>query len=98
MCSFSTGGLETHCYLEGVIDPPLETSEGTNHNNSCSEPVPESLEADITIYFFNLGANWGAAASLVEDGDHGVSRVGNKGAEDTSPITRDKGDHELEVL
>lgn len=90
--------METHSYLEGVIDPPLETSEGTDHNNSCSESVPESLEADITIYFCNLGANWGAAASLVEDGDHGISRVGNKSAEDTSPITRDEGDHELEVL
>ena len=37
VCSLSTGGLEADSHLEGVIDPPLETSEGSNHEDSDSE-------------------------------------------------------------
>jgi len=46
---FASGRLETGSDLEGVIDPPLETSEGTNHENSSSETNPESLETNLLI-------------------------------------------------
>ena len=96
--SFASGGLETASDLEGVIDPPLETGEGTNHDDSCTETVPETLETDFTVDFLNLLASWSIAVSLVEDGDHGVSGVRHNSAEDTSPVTRQEGDHELGAL
>jgi hypothetical protein len=76
----------------------LETSEGTDHNNSCSETVPESLESDVTIDCFDLGAHGFIATSLVKDGNHSISRVRDDSTEDTSPVTRYESDHELEVL
>lgn len=96
--SFSSSGLETAGHLEGVVDPPLETGESTNHNDSCSETVPETLETDFAVDFFNLLASWCVGFSLVEDRNHGVSRVRDDGAEDTSPVTRQEGNHELGVL
>lgn len=90
--------METAGHLEGVVDPPLETGEGTNHNDSCSETVPETLETDFAVDFFDLLTSWCVGFSLVEDGDHGVGGVRNDSAEDTSPVTRQESDHELGIL
>lgn len=79
--------MEPACYLECVVDPPLETGQGTNHDDSCSQTVPEALEADVAIDFLDLGHDWGVAGLLVKDGDHGVSWVRHDGAEDTGPVT-----------
>ena len=80
-CSLSTGGLESDGYLEGVVDPPLETSEGTDHEDSGAEALPETVEADAGV---DLASG---ATTLVHDGDHGVSRVRHDSAEDTSEVT-----------
>jgi hypothetical protein len=70
----------------------LETSEGTNHNDTGTETVPETSETDSGIDLAN------GTTVLVHDGDHGVSGVGNDSAEDTSPVSGHKGDHKLEIL
>jgi len=86
------GGLETACNLEGIVDPPLETGEGTNHDDTGNETLPQAGEADSGV---DLA---GSATLLVHDGDHGVSWVRHNSAEDTSPVTGHEGDHKLEVL
>lgn len=76
----------------------METGEGTNHDDSSTETVPETLESDFAVDFFNLLTSRCVRFSLVQDRDHGVSGVRNNSAEDTSPVTREEGNHKLEVL
>ena len=86
------GGLETHGDLEGIVDPPLETGEGTDHDDTGAETVPEAVEADAGVDLAD------GVALLVHDGDHGVSWVRHDSAENTSPVTSHEGDHELGAL
>jgi hypothetical protein len=90
-CSLA-GGLETAGNLEGVVDPPLETGQGTNHEDTGAEASPEAVETDSAVDFAD------GAALLVHDGDHGVSGVRNDSAENTSPVAGHESDHKLEVL
>jgi len=76
----------------------LKTSKSTNHNDSCSKSVPESIKSNFLIDLTYLSSNGCIAPSLVDDGDHGVSRVGHNGAEDTSPVPRQEGNHQLSAL
>ena len=80
-CSLGASGLEADSHLEGVVDPPLETRERANHEDSSAETLPEALEADVGI---DLS---GGATLLVHDGDHRVSGMGDDSAEDTSEVT-----------
>lgn len=97
--SLSTGGGKTAPNLEGIVDDPLEAGKGTNHENSGSETLPESVEADFTIDLLDLGTSGlGRSGSLVEDGDHGISWVRNDGAEDTSDVTGHEGNSKLSSL
>ena len=86
------GGLETGGDLEGVVDPPLETGKGTNHEDTGTEAGPEAVEADAGV---DLASS---ATLLVHDGDHSVGGVRDDSAENTSPVTRHEGDHQLEAL
>jgi hypothetical protein len=73
----------------------LEAGKGTNHENSGSKTLPETVESDFTIDLLNLSSGGFARRSLVEDGDHGISWMRNDGAEDTSDVTRHEGNHHL---
>jgi len=98
ICSLSSGGGEADGDLEGVIDIPLETSEGTNHDDTGAKTVPESLEPDLGVDLTDLLASWLVALTLVEDRDHSVSGVRHDSAEDTGPVSGEEGDHELGAL
>ena len=77
----------------------MKAGEGTDHENSGSETLPESIESDLSIDLLDLGK--GAAISslsLVEDGDHGVSWMGNEGAEHTGNVTGHESNHKLSSL
>lgn len=92
----SSGGLEADCGLEGIVDPPLETSEGTDHDNSGHEACPKSLEADLRVDLSDLVAERALGLALGDQfGEDGVSGVGHDGAEDTGEVARGKGDAEL---
>lgn len=97
-CSFSSSGLKTAGYLEWIINPPLETGEGTDHDNSCSKSIPETSETDFTVDILNLLTYWGIWWFFVKDWDHNISGVWDDSAEDTSPVTWEESDHKLEVL
>ena len=67
----------------------METSEGTDHEDTCTETVPEAVETDVLVD----GAN--GSSLLVHDRDHGVCGVGDNSAEDTSPVAGQEGNTEL---
>ena len=73
----------------------MQAGEGTNHENSGSETLPETWESDLRVDLFDLLSSASVRLSLVQNGDHGVSWVRNNGAENTSNVTRHEGDHKL---
>lgn len=75
-----------------VVDPPLETSKGTNHNDTGTKTVPKTCETDS---FINLS---GCTTLFVHNRNHSVSWVRNNCAEDTSPVTSQEGDTQLLIL
>jgi len=89
LSSLSTGSGESAPNLEGIVDNPLHASKGTNHENSGSETLPESVETNILV---DLS---GALSSLVHDGHHSISWMRDNSAENTSNITRHEGNHKL---
>lgn len=84
--------MKTTGNLESVVDPPLETGERADHDDTSAETIPQTSEADSSVDFAD------GAALLVHDGDKSVSGVRNNSTEDTSPVTGNEGDHQLEVL
>ena len=82
----TTSSCKAHSNLERVIDPPLKTSESSNHEDSCSKTLPESVETDFTVDLSGLDRGGFRAFTLVDDGDHSVSGVGHNGTEDSSPV------------
>jgi len=98
--SLSTSGSETTSNLEGIVDNPLEAGKGTNHENSGSKTLPESIESDLGVDLLNLssGRCTSLVLFLVEDGDHGISWVRDESAENTSNISGHESDHELGSL
>lgn len=93
--SGTTGSLEADGSLEGIIEPPLETSEGTDHDNSGAEASPESLEANFRVDLANILRHRSLSLDGVKLGHHGISGVRNDSAENTSQVTRQEGDSEL---
>jgi len=94
----TTRCLETDCSLEGIIKPPLETSECTNHDDSCEKSSPESLESDFGVDLADVFSERSLSLDGVELGDHGISRVRDDSAEDTSAVSRHECDGELLTL
>ena len=87
-----SGSLEAASNLEGIVDPPLETGEGTNHENTGTEAGPKTIEANL---FVDLASS---STTLVHNGHHSVGGVRDNSAEDTSPVTGHESDHQLEGL
>jgi len=90
--SLSTRGLKSHGNLECIVDNPLKAGKSTNHEDSCSETLPETIESNISVDLSNR------LSSLIHDGDTGISWVRYDSAEDTSEITRGECDHHLSAL
>ena len=85
----SSRGSHSHGSLECIIDPPLETSQSADHDNTSTETAPDAAETELAE---NLA---GRLATLGHLGDDGVCRVGNNGTNYTSSVTRGEGDTEL---
>lgn len=88
-----TGGGETNVTLERVVKEPLETGEGTDHDNTDGETVPETTETNLGVDTAD-GLAGGLTGLLlsVDLGDHDISRVGDNGTEDTGNVTTEEGD------
>jgi len=90
--------LETNQGFESVINPPLETSQGTNHDNSGTHTSPESTESDFGVDFLDVVRSGTTSLDTVELGDHSISGLRDQSAEDTGNITRSEGNGELSGL
>merc|ERR1719297_639512 len=81
---------KTQLDLNTIIDEPLKSSQGSNHDNPGAETLPESTKTK------GLHGSANACAwSLVEVGHQGVGGVGHDGAEDTSNVASGEGDNQL---
>jgi len=92
----STGGCKSYGSLEAVVNPPLETGKGTDHDDSCEKTSPKSAESDFCVNLGNLASSWSFRFTLrVKLWNHSVSWVRNNSAENTSQITWGEGNTEL---
>ena len=95
----SSGCGQTDSSLEGVIDPPLQTSKGTDHQDSGHETSPQTLESDLSINSADLLTKRTSLRPLrVQFRDHSVSRMRDNSTEDTSKVTRSKSNAQLSSL
>ena len=68
--------------FDRIIDEPLQCSESTDHNDSRSQTLPQSLHAEIS-----RSADGRATDVVVQFGDYGVGGMRDDGTEDTSNVT-----------
>jgi len=93
LCGGSSSGSQTKNGLEGIVDPPLKTSESTDHENTSTETLCKKiLHADFAC---DLSDGFSFVAGFSELGHEGVGGVRNDGANDTSDVTRSKCDLQL---
>ena len=71
------GDSDAHGGLEGVVDPPLEAGEGTDHKDTGAEAAPDAGGAQLGEHLA------GRLAALGHLRHHGVGRVGHDGARHT---------------
>ena len=89
--TLSSSGLQSHGRLEGVVDPPLESGQSTNHDDSCAQTSPKSFETNVCIDLLNGISDSTISLNIVQLGINGISRVGDNSAENSCHITRGKG-------
>jgi len=94
----TTGSLETNEGLERVVDPPLETSQSTDHDDSGTHTSPETIETDITVDLLDVIHSATTSLDTVELRDHSISGLRDQGAENTCNVTRSESDGELSGL
>lgn len=95
----SSGCCQSDGGLEGVVNPPLETGEGTDHDDPGHQSSPESRKSNFSIDPSDFGCQRSLLTSFgVQFRNHCVSRVRNNGAEDTSKVTRGEGNAQLGSL
>ena len=86
----SSGGLQSDCGFEAIIDPPLKTGKSTNHDDPGSKTGPQALESDLRVDLSDLASQRGGLVGLVSScdklGQDGVSWVRDDGAEDTGEV------------
>ena len=92
----ATRSTHTHGRLEGIVDPPLEASEGTNHDHTGTETL--GGQAGDTDFASDLAETLAPVLSLAHERDERVSGVGDDGADDTGEVTGGEGDTELSTL
>jgi len=50
----STSGSQSHGSFKGIINPPLEAGQGTDHENSGSQTSPKSSHTNFTVDFGHI--------------------------------------------
>ena len=94
----TTGGSESHSSFESVIDPPLETGEGTNHEDSGAKTSPETSHTDFGVDLRHIFTQSSFGFDIVQLGHHSVGGVTHDGAENTGQVTRGEGNAQLSSL
>ena len=92
----STGCGKSDGSLEWIVNPPLKTCQGTDHDDSCQKSTPKSLESNFGVNLSNLWSSWSFRFSLrVQLWDHGIGWVRNNSAENTGQVTWSEGNTKL---
>mmetsp|Transcript_21871 Transcript_21871/g.59885 ORF Transcript_21871/g.59885 Transcript_21871/m.59885 type:complete len:357 (-) Transcript_21871:6-1076(-) len=92
----STSGAHAHGGLESVVDPPLQTSKGADHQHTDAETL--GAQVQVAELRSDLSEALALVGRLAHQGHNGVSRVGNDGANNTSNVARSESDSELSGL
>lgn len=45
----TSGCWETEGDLERIVDQPLERSQGTDHEDTCRQSVPQTAETNVAV-------------------------------------------------
>src|SRR5690606_9926108 len=95
----ATSGRQTHKDLERIVNQPLQTREGTNHDNPDWQSVPQTHESNVLVDSgHGTAERFSGLAVGIELADHDVGRMGDDGAENTGEITTSEGDGGLHAL
>lgn len=79
--------------LHTIVDEPLQSGQGTDHDNTRSQSVPHATEAQ------RLGHADGASSlGLVQLGHHHISGMRHHGAEHTGDVASGEGHDQLLAL
>lgn len=81
--------------LKGVVDPPLQPSEGPDHDDTSAQAFGE--EVAIAEVLSDLPKALSGVGGLSLQGDQGVRRVGDDRADDPSKVPRGKGNSKLSL-
>ncbi len=82
----STSSSKSHSTLETVINPPLESSQSTYHENSCSKTPPKSGHSNLGINLFHVFTQGTLTFNVVQLRDHCVCRVWYYSTENSGTI------------
>lgn len=93
--NLTTSSSETQSRFPGIIDPPLQSSECTNHNDSCYQSSPKSDKSNILVYLLGVVPHGSRLLGSIELGDKSISWMRNDGTEDSGSITSREGDSKL---
>mmetsp|Transcript_245 Transcript_245/g.458 ORF Transcript_245/g.458 Transcript_245/m.458 type:complete len:391 (-) Transcript_245:267-1439(-) len=87
----ATRGWQSNGHLEGVVDTPLQSCEGTDHHNTKWKSSSEQANHAHLVDDLSHGSTLGG----VQLGHQVVGWVGNDGAEHTSDVTGHETDTQL---
>lgn len=93
---FPTTCAEASGCLECIVDPPLQTSEGTDHNDTSGKAARKKVSKS------NLRSDGAEGLTLVgclsDLRNKRVGRVGYDGTDNTCRVSRQESNSELSVL
>lgn len=91
----TTRSLQPNSSLESIINPPLKTSQSTNHDNSGSQSSPKSIKSNVFVNGFHIIHSGSFSFHVVQFRDHGVSWMRNDGTDDTGEVSWSESDTKL---
>jgi len=86
----TAGGAQS--LLDVTVDGELESSEGTDHDDTGTQAQEESLDPELTSQTNEAGHNGSSARGLVDLGEEGISGLGDNGGGNTGNETRSQVD------
>lgn len=84
LCLLSTSSSHSHGRLEGIVDPPLQTSKSTNHEDTNTNTLGEKVLG--TLLAGNLAEGLSLVASLTHLGNKVVWGLRDDGTDYTGQI------------
>eukprot|EP00906_Rhabdomonas_costata_P009642 RCo013623 len=87
------GCAHTHCRLEGVVDPPLQPGQGTDHDDTGAQTLGE--EVAVAEVLRDLPKALARVGRLALQGHQRIRGVRDNRADDPGKVSRGEGDRQL---